>query len=216
VIDLDALKSELEAAGLDPSGSWREWLVVGNITAYRRGAVYMSPGVEIDQQDFKALAIIARHVAPVVTPEPDVLPPEVEAALNASLREHRAIYQQLADTPEPDAEVRDVLAEAIRITPHGALGDGPNAYDRTADAGLAALRDKGFAVVRTADVGGLCPPSVIAWFVKHGYDFESMRESLRAFPDDSEYMDELSDALVAAEHWVADDEVYARVKEAIR
>jgi len=161
VIDLDALKAELATS---------PWWIDGGMTHRDLDA---------------AMAIIARHVAPVVT-------------------------------PEPDAEVRDVLAEAIRITPHGALGDGPNAYDRTADAGLAALRDKGFAVVRTADVGGLCPPSVIAWFVKHGYDFESMRESLRAFPDDSEYMDELSDALVAAEHWVADDEVYARVKEAIR
>ena len=70
MIDLDALKAELEASGLDPSGSWREWLVVGNITVYRRGAVYMSPGDEINQQDFRALAIIARHVAPVVTPEP--------------------------------------------------------------------------------------------------------------------------------------------------
>jgi len=121
VIDLDALKSELEAAGLDPSGSWREWLVVGNITAYRRGAVYMSPGDEINQQDFRALAIIARHVAPVVT-------------------------------PEPPAEVRDVLAEALKVY-YGIPADerAPEA-DGIADAGLAALRDKGFAVVRTADV----------------------------------------------------------------
>ena len=103
--------------------------------------------------DFASVALAAVEAAGWgPRPEPDALPPEVEAALNASLREHRAIYQQLADTPEPDAEARDVLAEAIRITPHGTLGDGPDAYDRTADAGLAALRAKGFAVVRTADV----------------------------------------------------------------
>ena len=132
MIDLDALKAELEASGLDPSGSWREWLVVGNITVYRRGAVYMSPGDEINQQDFRALAIIARHVAPIVT-------------------------------PEPDAEARDVLAEAIGENEGLRYGDHKDVWQHiddddkhwlrvVSDAGLAALRARGFAVVRTADV----------------------------------------------------------------
>ena len=67
------------------------------------------------------LAIIARHVAPVVT-------------------------------PEPDAEVRDVLAEAMCTPDCWTDEEGRQLMRRVADAGLAALRDKGFAVVRTADV----------------------------------------------------------------
>jgi len=98
VIDLDALKSELATS---------PWWIDGGMT-----------NRDLDA----AMAIIARHGAPVVT-------------------------------PDPPAEVRDVLAEGLQAYAQQ-FSDHPvlPMYTGHADAGLAALRERGFAVVRTADV----------------------------------------------------------------
>ena len=117
MIDLDALKAELEAAGcvivMHHNGqvSWVRDSVGGGVT--NLGNVQMNAARQPD-----ILAIIARHVAPVVT-------------------------------PEPDAEVRDVLAEVLDDI---ADLEPPGFELEVADRSLSALRGKGFAVVRTADV----------------------------------------------------------------
>ncbi len=97
MIDLDALKAELEQQATNIDGNVMIEVAVVH-------------------------SIIARHVAPVVT-------------------------------PELDAEARDVLAEGLQAYAQQ-FSDRPvlPMYTGHADAGLAALRDKGFAVVRTADV----------------------------------------------------------------
>ena len=107
MIDLDALKAELEQQATNIDGNVMIEVAVVH-------------------------SIIARHVAPIVT-------------------------------PEPDAEARDVLAEAIGENEGLRYGDHKDVWQHiddddkhwlrvVSDAGLAALRARGFAVVRTADV----------------------------------------------------------------
>ena len=112
MIDLDALKAELEQQATNIDGNVMIEVAVVH-------------------------SIIARHVAPVVTPEPD-------AGDDLADLIHETVDRV---TPEPDAEVRDVLV--LSVGKHVSTLQRAQAIT---DAGLAALRAHGFAVVRVEDV----------------------------------------------------------------